>query len=90
MSRRYYHISRNHAIRQHQSGEPIADKIAEAMLLTGLVAILYGMVAYANYRDAKALGNHASFPSRPEEVETVSPDAGRTLIYLEEFPPANG
>lgn len=89
MSNRY-NRSRSHAIRHHQSGEPIADKIAGAMFLTGIVIFLHAMISYANHRDVKALSNHASFPSRPEEVEPMSPDAGRTLIYLEEFPPANG
>lgn len=81
MSRRY-NRSRSHAIRQHQSGEPIADRIAGAILLTGLIAILHAMVSYANHRDAKALNSYL-----PQHMQPVSPDAGRTLFYLDELPP---
>lgn len=87
MSRRYQR-SRSHAIKHHQSGDSIADKISAAILLTGLIAILYSLVSYSNERDSKALGTYSSFPSRPEEA--VSPDAGRTLIYLDEIPPTVG
>ena len=77
---------RRHAIRHHQSGLKVADRIAGAMMLTAIIAGMYGMVDFANRRDAEAL-KMSSFPSRPEEVETTET---RTLEYLDQLPPAQG
>ena len=83
MNRKQY---RKHAIRNHQSGLKLADRIAGLMLVGTIIAGMYGMIDFANRRDAEAL-KISSFPSRPEEVETTET---RTLDYLEIEPPAQG
>lgn len=80
---------RQHAIRHHRSGMAIADRIAAALLFTMLIGGMYGMVAYANYRDAKALCHVASVPTRPGDGDDLDLDSQpRTLTYLDAQPPA--
>ena len=84
MNRKQY---RKHAIRNHKTGSKLADRIAGALLLGTIIAGMYGMIDYANKRDAAGL-KLSSFPSRPEEVEPITEP--RTLDYLDQLPPAQG
>jgi hypothetical protein len=79
---------RQHAIRHHRSGMAIADRIAAVMLFAMLVGGMYGMVAYANWRDSREFCNHhASVPTRPQDDDDLDTQP-HTLTYLDAQPPA--
>jgi hypothetical protein len=67
--------SRRHAVRCHQSGSKLADRLAGFMLISLLVAGMASLVGYANARDAEHFKANpvASFPSRPEECNGECP-----------------
>lgn len=91
MRRRSTYASyRNHAVRSHQDGLALGDRLAAAMLLTAIIGGMYAMVSYSNHRDSKAFCNVSSVPSRPLEQEweqVPEQPQPRTLDYLDILPP---